>query len=378
MANQLALNFRAEQTLYQTLSIRKSFASYILIIFIEGVKRFVCYRVLMSAIKRRENTFRIDYANVPKKPSSEEVHRFIGVTLGMKREDVRRIQYSRNLGIAYIKTASFETAQKIVEENDKKHEIVVDGKTYIIRLMMEDGAVEVKIFNLSEDVSNQKITRFLSAYGEIFSIRDEVWDEKHYFPGLPTGVRIVRMTIKKNISSYVTIDGETTLLSYYGQQQTCRHCSEFIHNGVSCVQNKKLLVQKLAANSISYADVIKAPKSSHTKSLKHSVTKLGEKSHFQTQKTTSTEVEQSTSGSMPCPPASIQCDEQENSAVPTKVQQEENVNEAWVEVPRKLALPKKASGNDTDSSTSSKRTTRNTKKKGCEESDDPQDTDPHH
>lgn len=129
----------------------------------------------MSAKKRRENTFRIDYANVPKKPSSEEVHRFVGATLGLKRDEVMRLQYSRNLGVAFVKATCLEVAQKVVEEHDNRHELTVDGKPFKIRLVMEDGAVEVKLFNLSEDVTNDKIVKFLMAYGELLSIREEMW-----------------------------------------------------------------------------------------------------------------------------------------------------------------------------------------------------------
>lgn len=63
---------------------------------------------------------------------------------------------------------------------------------------MEDGAVDVKLYNLSEDVPNDKIVKFLGAYGDTLSIREELWDEKHLFSGLPTGVRIIRMIVKKN------------------------------------------------------------------------------------------------------------------------------------------------------------------------------------
>lgn len=135
----------------------------------------------MSAIKRRENTFRIDYVNVPKNPASEDVHQFVGVTLGLKRDEVLRIQYSRNLGIAFVKTTSLEVAQKTVEENDNKHELTIDGKPYKLRLMMEDGAVEVRLFNLSEDVTNDKIVKFLNAFGELHSIREDLWDDGHLF-----------------------------------------------------------------------------------------------------------------------------------------------------------------------------------------------------
>ena len=113
---------------------------------------------------------------------------------------------------------------------------------------MEDGAVEVKLTDLSEDVTKEQIAEYLNSYGEVLSVTDQVWDSKYRFAGRPTGARIARMTVKRNIESYITIDGQTTSVSYFGQLQTCRHCSEFVHNGISCVQNKKLLVQKTYAN----------------------------------------------------------------------------------------------------------------------------------
>lgn len=65
------------------------------------------------------------------------------------------------------------------------------------------------------------------------------------------------MIIKKNIPSLVNIDGETTFVSYNGQNQTCRHCNESAHSGISCIQNKKLQVQKLQADQLLYSNVTK-------------------------------------------------------------------------------------------------------------------------
>ena len=207
-------------------------------------------------LRRRENTFRIDYAHMPRKPSYEELHEFVNSELKLKKEDVVRIQPSRSLHCAFVKVSELSLAQKVVEEHDNKHETEIDGKTYKLRITLEDGAVDVKLFDLSEDVTNEKIIDFLRAYGEVLSIRELMWDERFTFGGIPTGVREVKMMIKENIPSFVTIDGEITALAYYGQQQTCRHCSEFVHSGISCVQNKKLLVQKLDSDQ-SYAKVVK-------------------------------------------------------------------------------------------------------------------------
>lgn len=208
-------------------------------------------------MRRRENTFRIEYANVPKKPSFEELHEFIGTVLGMTHEEVQRIQCSRTLGCAFVTANELSIAQKVVEQHDDKHDIECDGKLYRIRLKMEDGAVEVKLYDLPIDITDAQIVEFLRKYGEVLSIYEQVWGEGYRFGGYPTGVRIAKMVVKHNIPSYITLDGETTNVSYYGQQLTCRHCTEFVHSGISCIQNKKLLIQKLSTdqNVKSYANV---------------------------------------------------------------------------------------------------------------------------
>lgn len=208
-------------------------------------------------MQRRENTFRIDYAKIPKKPSYEELHHFVGTVLGMKREEVLRLQCSKFLGCAFVKASSLAVAERVVEQHDGKHEIEVDKKMYPLRMWMEDGGTDVKLHDLSEDVSDESIATFMQQYGDILSIRELSWDAKYTFGEISTGIRVVRMVVKQNVPSIVTIDGETTCVSYSGQLHTCRHCGELAHNGVTCIQNKKLLLQKLHADKISYASVTK-------------------------------------------------------------------------------------------------------------------------
>lgn len=205
-------------------------------------------------MNRRENTFRVDYSNVPKKPSFEDVHNFIGNELGLKHGEVTRLQCSRTHGCAFVKVIDNDLAQQIVDQHDGKHVIEHEGKSYLIRIAMEDGAVDVKLFDLSDEVSDDEIIDFLSDYGEVISIRDLYWEDKFLFKAIPTGVRVVKMFVERNIDSYVTIGGLVTQVQYHGQQHTCRHCNEFAHNGISCVSNKKLMVQK------TYADAAKQPK----------------------------------------------------------------------------------------------------------------------
>lgn len=207
---------------------------------------------------RRENTFRVDYSQFPKQLSHDEIHKFVGKELGLSRENVLLLQPSRRLGCTFVEVNNLDLAEAIVKQHDNKHEFVFDGKIYKLRIMMEDGAVEVRLFDLSNDASNEQVAEFLGDYGDVLNVRDLLWDERSAFGGIRTGVRIARMVVKKNIPSLVSILGEETAVGYKGQRQTCIHCQEFVHVGIPCVQNKKLLVQKLAADQ-SYASVTKQP-----------------------------------------------------------------------------------------------------------------------
>ena len=75
-----------------------------------------------------------------------------------------------------------------------------------------------------------------------------MFGEEHGYEGVSLGIWSVRMVVKHNIDSWVTIDGAQAYVTYKGQLQSCRHCHEQTHTGISCVQNKKLLVQKSYLN----------------------------------------------------------------------------------------------------------------------------------
>lgn len=197
---------------------------------------------------RRENTFKIDYSNFPLKPSYEKIHSFCRTVLGLKREDVIRLQCHRGGVCAFVKVKDLALAQKVVDEHDEKHEVESEGKKYKLRITLEDGSVEVKVYDLPEDVSEAKVVEFLSAFGEVLSIRELMWGDGYEFGGIPLGIWSARMVLKQNIDSWVTIDGEQAYILYKGQLQSCRYCHEQAHAGISCVQNKKLLVQKSYAN----------------------------------------------------------------------------------------------------------------------------------
>lgn len=210
--------------------------------------------------KNRENTFRVEFGNLPKKPTSEEVHTFVGRQLGLTRAQLVKIQLSYSDECAFIKVTDLSIAQNVVETHDNKHDFEVKGVKHKIRIRMADGAVEVRLHDLSDNISDRQISNHLNTYGEVLSVQDLMWSDKHYFPGLASGIKLVKMILKQPIKSYIIIDGETTYVTYPKQRQTCKHCGEYMHTGISCVQNKKLLAQKVSVNDRlkqgSYADAV--------------------------------------------------------------------------------------------------------------------------
>lgn len=202
----------------------------------------------MDLRKNRENTFRIDFSNVPKKPSFKEVHRFIARELDLPREQVTRIQINNILGCVFVKTIDTDTAEQIVQQHDNRHEYVCNKQKYKIPIQMEDGLISVKLNDLSEDISDAQISEHMQEFGDVISIIELKWGDEYEYAGLPTGTRLVKMRLKHPIKSYLSIDGEITRVVYPGQRATCRHCGEYVHIGIPCVQNKKLLVQKVSAN----------------------------------------------------------------------------------------------------------------------------------
>lgn len=168
----------------------------------------------------------------------QKVQTFCAEKLGLKRGEVIRIQSSRALGVTFVTVVDLDLALKVCEEHNKKHELTgSDKKQHPVTITIEDGTVLVKLYDLSEDVPNTAVAKFLEQYGEVRDVYEETLDDTQAFAGAFTGVRIAKMVVKQNIGSWVVINSELTNLSYFGQRQTCKHCHDYLHVGVGCVQN---------------------------------------------------------------------------------------------------------------------------------------------
>lgn len=218
----------------------------------------------MSTVRARENTFKVDLSNFPKRPSFEEIHSFLHETIGLTVNQVLRLQMNHAQQCAHVKCCDLKTAQEAVDLHNGRHEMEINKTKFKVRLVMDDGGTEVKIHDLSENIRNEDIAAFLKQYGEVISIKELVWGDNFAFKGVSSGVRVAKMILRRHIKSFVTILGEESLISYRNQPQFCRHCTNPSHPGMTCVENRKLLGQKADLNNrlkaaqkqTSYASVV--------------------------------------------------------------------------------------------------------------------------
>ncbi|EDS44536.1 conserved hypothetical protein [Culex quinquefasciatus] len=179
----------------------------------------------------------------------EEIHAFVYHNLGLGIDAVKRLQVNHALNCAQVKCSDLRIAQETVMQHNGKHEVEMNKHKYKVKLCMDDGGVEVKIHDLSENVTNEQICDHLKQYGEVLAVKELIWGEKFIYKNAPTGTRVVKMMLRKHIKSYVTILGEKTYVSYFGQPPTCKHCASVLHAGMTCAENKKLVTQKSDLNN---------------------------------------------------------------------------------------------------------------------------------
>lgn len=220
-----------------TNSVRSGFVS-VRRIFKCALQQVVTLRGLM-ALHSRENTFKVDLSNLPRRPSYEEIHNFINQTLGIAPSQVKRLQVNHSLKCVHVKCVELATAENVVKKHDGRHDLEVEGCKYRIRLAIDKGYTEVKVHDLSESITNEDIATFLHRYGDVHDVKELSWGSNFAYQQISSGVRVAVMTLHTHIRSFVTIKGQESLITYCNQPLSCRHCAQPQHPGRKCAQNKK-------------------------------------------------------------------------------------------------------------------------------------------
>ena len=194
----------------------------------------------MSAV--RKNTLVVDFSVLPERPKLEVVQRFVEKGLGITSSALKSIQLHNIRHCVLIEMAEPAAAIKIATESHLKYSFKTNP-TIRIPVYIDDNTVDVRVHDLPLDLPNAKITEAMREYGEVLTIRDEVW--RNFFTGVANGVRVLKMKLSKPVPSYVTVCELITLTTYTGQTSTCRRCGEKRHVSKSCVEaSKKTHVNK--------------------------------------------------------------------------------------------------------------------------------------
>jgi len=93
--------------------------------------------------------------------------------------------------------------------------------------------------SLPPEVKEHMLKECLSKFGEVKSIRDELWTSAYKYK-VYNGIRIVEMKLKQGLPSHIFIAGNDALISYDGQPPTCYRRNETGHQQIECPRRKPL------------------------------------------------------------------------------------------------------------------------------------------
>ncbi|EDS37990.1 conserved hypothetical protein [Culex quinquefasciatus] len=71
-----------------------------------------------------------------------------------------------------------------------------------IPIYLDNNATEVRVLDLPLGISNDDVVKVMSKYGEVLTITNDRWI--NFFPGIPNGVRTLRMLLKQPTPKSIT------------------------------------------------------------------------------------------------------------------------------------------------------------------------------
>ncbi|XP_062551242.1 uncharacterized protein LOC134216347 [Armigeres subalbatus] len=165
----------------------------------------------------RRNTLVVDFSVLPTRPTLEQVKEVIDVDLKLNMADVRNIQLHNLRNCVLIELNDAGLALRLQKEHHLRYTFRCQGIKYYIPIYVDGPTTTVRLHDLPPSMSNTTITQHMEQYGKVISIQNEVW--KNFFPGVPNGVRVIRMRMEVQIPSRMVIDNESTLVTIRGKKQ---------------------------------------------------------------------------------------------------------------------------------------------------------------
>ncbi|XP_062537841.1 uncharacterized protein LOC134206166 [Armigeres subalbatus] len=159
----------------------------------------------------RRNTLVVDLSALPKRPSLNVVKELLEKKLKLNMDEVKNIQLHNIKNCVFIEVSNEGVALRLQKQHHLRHSFVYLDVDYYIPVYVDGPTATVRLHDLPPQMSNTTITQHMEQYGKIISIHNEVW--KNFFPGIPNGVRVIRLRQEKQIPSHIIVENEPTLVT---------------------------------------------------------------------------------------------------------------------------------------------------------------------
>ncbi|XP_062712196.1 uncharacterized protein LOC134289762 [Aedes albopictus] len=159
----------------------------------------------------RRNTLVVDFGVLPKRPGLQQVEKFLKEFVKVDMADVRNIQLHNIKNCLFIEMNDAGVAPRLQKQHHLQHYFTLEGIRYYVPVYVDGPTTTVRIHDLPPQMDNDVISDHMQQYGQVISIKNEVW--KNYFSGIPNGVRIVRMRMDKPIPSHIVVNNHSTYVS---------------------------------------------------------------------------------------------------------------------------------------------------------------------
>ena len=139
------------------------------------------------------------------------------------------------------------------------------GEISIVRLEVAGmGMRRIRLANLPPEVTESNIRAAMASYGEIVSIKDEIWSKAYRYK-VANGVKVIVMKLAKHLPSQMNIVGHRTIPAYDGQPVTCYECGDSGHINQVCPKRRGGGIVTLDSTPIhGPMSPLKAPKTDST------------------------------------------------------------------------------------------------------------------
>ena len=185
------------------------------------------------------------------------IHEWIHENLHLEEDDIRTLQIDGPRRRVYIKLNSETRLQEILNDTQGQLTFYHDnGEISKVLLELADAGIKkIRIARLPPEVNADIIKTCLLKFGEVKTIRDEMWTQAYRYK-VYNGVRIVEIRLKQHLPSHLLIAGHDALVSYDGQPPTCFRCNGTGHQIQDCPRRRAAVQPTQDTHSATWADIV--------------------------------------------------------------------------------------------------------------------------